>query len=129
VVTATVVAATTACTCVNVTGTGTVIVGPVTGTLTANPACYALNFPPLPWSFAHATFSVSGAPPGAVVSFHVGGAANPVVCTAQASPTGIASCTANLNITQLLSPTYTATTTPISGGTLTATSSLSPCIG
>ncbi|WDT59494.1 Ig-like domain repeat protein [Streptomyces sp. G7(2002)] len=127
VVTATVIAANTTCTCVGVSGTATVNVGASTGGLTANPACYTLNFPPLPWAFATATFSASGATPGAVVTFHLDGPSGPVVCTAVANASGNASCTATLNIGQVLYSSYTATT-PSAGGTLSSSSTLGICL-
>ncbi|SCK05914.1 Bacterial Ig-like domain (group 1) [Streptomyces sp. SceaMP-e96] len=127
VVTATVIAANTTCTCVGVSGTATVNVGASTGGLTANPACYTLNFPPLPWAFATATFSASGATPGAVVTFHLDGPSGPVVCTAVANASGNASCTATLNIGQVLYSSYTATT-PTAGGTLSSSSTLGICL-
>ncbi|WP_204166018.1 Ig-like domain repeat protein [Streptomyces sp. NEAU-S7GS2] len=127
VITATVIAANTTCTCVGVSGTATVNVGASTGGLTANPACYTLNFPPLPWAFATATFSASGATPGAVVTFHLDGPSGPVVCTAVANASGNASCTATLNIGQVLYSSYTATT-PSAGGTLSSSSTLGICL-
>ncbi|AZS75913.1 Ig-like domain repeat protein [Streptomyces lydicus] len=127
VITATVIAANTTCTCVGVSGTETVNVGASTGRLTANPACYTLNLPPLPWAFATATFSASGATPGAVVTFHLDGPSGPVVCTAVANASGNASCTATLNIGQVLYSSYTATT-PSAGGTLSSSSTLGICL-
>ncbi|MFD6231322.1 Ig-like domain repeat protein, partial [Streptomyces sp. NPDC060232] len=121
VVTATVLAATTSCTCVGASGTGTVTVSGAKG-LTAQPACYRLNVPPLPWAFATATFSASGATPGATVTFHLDGPAGPVVCTAVADASGNASCTATLTIGQVLYSGYTAT----SGG-VSSSSTLSIC--
>ncbi|MFD8328943.1 Ig-like domain repeat protein, partial [Streptomyces lydicus] len=119
VVTATVLSAGTTCNCTGASGTATVTVG--TGvTLTAKPACYALNFPPVPWAFAHATFSVSGATPGSTVTFSVLGG---TVCTAVADASGNASCTGNLSITQALAATYTA-----SSGGVTVTGTLGPCL-
>ncbi|UYB38171.1 hypothetical protein SLV14_000506 [Streptomyces sp. Je 1-4] len=126
-VTATVIAANTTCSCVGVSGTATVNVGASTGRLTANPACYTLNLPPLPWAFATATFSASGATPGAVVTFHLDGPSGPVVCTAVANASGNASCTATLNIGQVLYSSYTATT-PTAGGTLSSSSTLGICL-
>ncbi|MGY4969991.1 Ig-like domain repeat protein [Streptomyces nigrescens] len=127
VITATVIAANTTCVCVGVSATATVNVGASTGGLTANPACYTLNFPPLPWAFATATFSASGATPGAVVTFHLDGPSGPVVCTAVANASGNASCTATLNIGQVLYSSYTATT-PSAGGTLSSSSTLGICL-
>ncbi|MFF7234588.1 Ig-like domain repeat protein [Streptomyces sioyaensis] len=128
IVTATVTAAGTACTCTNVTSPPvTVTVQPAgTGTLQALPACYRLNFPPLPWSFARATLTATGATPGAVLTFHSDGAGGPVLCTAVADANGNASCTANLTVFQLASG-YTATT-PVPGGFLSSSSTLTPCI-
>ncbi|MGW7486812.1 Ig-like domain repeat protein, partial [Streptomyces sp. NPDC054786] len=120
-VTATVLTATGTCNCVGAFGTGTVTVGAATG-LTAHPACYRLNVPPLPWAFATATFSASGATPGATVTFHLDGPGGPVVCTAVANASGNASCTATLNIGQVLFAGYTA----ISGG-VSSSSTLSIC--
>ncbi|PJN18408.1 hypothetical protein CG724_12360 [Streptomyces sp. CB02120-2] len=121
-VTATVLTATGTCSCAGTSGTGTVTVGAPTG-LTAHPACYRLNVPPLPWAFATATFSASGATPGATVTFHLDGPAGPVVCTAVANASGNASCTATLTITQVLFAGYTAT----SGG-VSSSSTLSICL-
>ncbi|MFJ5636622.1 Ig-like domain repeat protein [Streptomyces goshikiensis] len=121
-VTATVLTATGTCSCAGTSGTGTVTVGAPTG-LTAYPACYRLNVPPLPWAFATATFSASGATPGATVTFHLDGPAGPVVCTAVANASGNASCTATLTITQVLFAGYTAT----SGG-VSSSSTLSICL-
>ncbi|MFI0216513.1 Ig-like domain repeat protein [Streptomyces lydicus] len=120
VVTATVLSAGTTCNCTGASGTATVTVGVGNGTLTAKPACYALNFPPVPWAFAHATFSASGATPGSTVTFSVLGG---TVCTAVADASGNASCTANLSITQALAATYTA-----SSGGVTVTGTLGPCL-
>ncbi|MGW8395816.1 Ig-like domain repeat protein, partial [Streptomyces lydicus] len=121
VVTATVLSAGTTCNCTGVSGTATVNVGPVTGgRLTAKPACYVLNFPPVPWAFAHATFSASGATPGSTVTFSVMGS---TVCTAVADASGNASCTGNLTVTQALASTYTA-----SSGGVTVTGSLGHCV-
>ncbi|RXS73786.1 Ig-like domain repeat protein [Streptomyces sp. TM32] len=114
------------CTCTNVIATTTVTVG-AAQTFTAQPACYTLNFPPLPWSFAHTTLTATGATPGAVVTFHQDGAGGPVLCTAVADANGNASCTANLSVFQVLTPTYTATT-PVAGGFLTSSSTLLPCL-
>ncbi|MFF3749333.1 hypothetical protein ACFYYH_02555 [Streptomyces sp. NPDC002018] len=124
-ITATVNAVGGTCTCVNVVATGTVTVGAAQG-FTARPACYTLNFPPLPWSFAHTTLTVTGATPGAVVTFHSDGAGGPVLCTAVADVNGNASCPVNLTVFQLASG-FTATT-PVPGGFLTSSSTLSPCI-
>ncbi|MFI9082344.1 Ig-like domain repeat protein [Streptomyces sioyaensis] len=126
--TATVTAAGTACSCTNVTSTPiTVTVQPAgPGTFKALPACYRLNFPPLPWSFVHATLTATGAPPGAVVTFHSDGASGAVLCTAVADTNGTASCTADLTIFQLASG-YTATT-PVLGGSLTSSSTLTLCL-
>ncbi|MEU5548056.1 recombinase family protein [Streptomyces sioyaensis] len=124
-ITATVIAEGATCTCVGVAGTATVTVGPAQG-LTAQPACYTLNLPPLPWSFAHTTLTATGATPGATVTFHSDGAGGPVLCTAVADTNGNANCTANLTIFQLASG-YTATT-PVPGGSLTSSSTLLPCI-
>ena len=74
----------------------------------------------MPWAFAHATFSVSGATPGSTVTFSVLGG---TVCTAVADASGNASCTANLSITQALAATYTA-----SSGGVTVTGTLGPCL-
>ncbi|MEV0415017.1 Ig-like domain-containing protein, partial [Streptomyces sp. NPDC050448] len=123
VVTATVLTATGTCSCAGTSGTGTVTVGVATGQLTAHPACYRLNIPPLPWAFATATFSASGATPGATVTFHLDGPAGPVVCTAVADASGNASCTATLTITQVLFASYTAT----SGG-VSSSNTLSICL-
>ncbi|MFG2827913.1 Ig-like domain repeat protein [Streptomyces sp. NPDC048434] len=122
VVTATVLSAGTTCTCAGVSATATVAVGVATG-LTAHPACYRISFPPVPWAFATATFSASGATPGATVTFHLDGPAGPVVCTAVANASGNASCTATLNIGQVLFAGYTAT----SGG-VSSSSTLSVCL-
>ncbi|MCF3147276.1 Ig-like domain repeat protein, partial [Streptomyces platensis] len=100
--------------------------GGATG-FTAHPACYTISFPPLPWAFAQATFSASGATPGSLVTFHLGGANGPVVCTATADASGNASCTATLNIGQVGFATYTATTTGASGP-LQSSSSLGICL-
>ncbi|WP_328386954.1 hypothetical protein OHS81_25360 [Streptomyces sp. NBC_00400] len=122
-VTATVLTATgSTCNCAGSSGTGTVTVGGATG-LTAHPACYTLNVPPLPWAFATATFTASGATPGATVTFHLDGPAGPVVCTAVANASGNASCTATLNVGQVLFSGYTAT----SGGA-SSSSTLSVCL-
>ncbi|MEV7468629.1 Ig-like domain repeat protein, partial [Streptomyces kronopolitis] len=127
-VVATVTAAGTPCTCTNVTSTPiTVTVQPSgTGTFKAQPACYTLNFPPLPWAFAHTTLTATGATPGALVTFHSDGAGGPVLCQAVADSNGKASCSATLSVFQLLSG-YTATT-PVAGGFLTSSSTLLPCI-
>ncbi|MFI2261421.1 hypothetical protein OHU45_05070 [Streptomyces tubercidicus] len=101
--------------------------GGATG-FSAQPACYRLNVPPLPWAFAQATFSAGGATPGAVVTFHLGGPAGPVVCTAIADASGNASCTATLNVGQVLFGTYTATTPAAGGGTLSSSSTLAICL-
>ncbi|MEV7472002.1 Ig-like domain repeat protein, partial [Streptomyces kronopolitis] len=126
--TATVTAAGTACSCTNVTSVAvTVTVQPSgTGTLKAQPACYTLNFPPLPWSFARATLTATGATPGATITFHSDGPGGPVLCTAVADTFGNATCVANLTVFQLASG-YSATT-PVSGGFLTSSSTLTPCI-
>ncbi|MDT0458062.1 Ig-like domain-containing protein [Streptomyces sp. DSM 41527] len=124
VVTATVLTASPTCNCVGVFGTVTVTVGAGGGTsLTAHPACYRINTPPLPSAFATATFSASGATPGATVTFHLDGAAGPVVCTAVADASGNASCTATLTVSQVLFVSYTAT----SGGA-SSSSTLSICL-
>ncbi|MEV7472057.1 Ig-like domain repeat protein, partial [Streptomyces kronopolitis] len=126
-VTATVTAAGTACTCTNVTSTPiTVTVQPAGGTLTAQPACYRLNFPPLPWSYATATLLATGATPGAVITFHSGGANGPVLCTAVADSNGNATCKAVITPVQS-GLGYTATT-PVPGGFLTSTSTLHLCL-
>ncbi|MFF4645094.1 Ig-like domain repeat protein, partial [Streptomyces sp. NPDC001389] len=122
VITATVLTATGACSCAGTSATGIVTVGAATG-LTAHPACYRLNVPPLPWAFATATFSASGATPGATVIFHLDGPAGPVVCTAVADASGNASCTATLTIGQVLFASYTAT----SGG-VSSSNTLSICL-
>ncbi|RXS73790.1 hypothetical protein EST92_21855 [Streptomyces sp. TM32] len=124
-----VTAAGAACSCANVTSAPvTVVVQPAgPGMFKAQPACYRLNFPPSPWSFAHTTLTVTGATPGAVVTFHQDGAGGPVLCTAVADANGNASCTANLSVFQVLTPTYTATT-PVAGGFLTSSSTLLPCL-
>ncbi|WP_433856203.1 Ig-like domain repeat protein [Streptomyces kronopolitis] len=124
-ITATVNAAGGTCTCTNVVTTTTVTVG-AAQTFKAQPACYTLNFPPLPWSFAHTTLTVTGATPGAVVTFHSDGAGGPVLCTAVADANGNASCPVNLTVFQLAAG-YTATT-PVPGGFLTSSSTLFPCI-
>ncbi|MEU5547675.1 Ig-like domain-containing protein [Streptomyces sioyaensis] len=124
-VTATVIGEGSTCACTGVAGTTTVTVGP-SQTFAAHPACYTLNFPPLPWSFAHATLTVTGATPGSTVTFHSDGAGGPVLCTAVADSFGNASCVATLSIFQLLSG-YTATT-PVPGGFLTSSSTLLPCL-
>ncbi|MEU5548035.1 Ig-like domain-containing protein, partial [Streptomyces sioyaensis] len=125
---ATVTATAGACTCTNVTsGPVTVTVQPSgTGTFKALPACYTLDFPPLPWSFAHATLTATGATPGATITFHSDGAGGPVLCTAVADTNGNATCTAHLTVLQLASG-YTATT-PAPGGFLTSHNTLTPCI-
>ncbi|MFK4247858.1 beta strand repeat-containing protein [Streptomyces angustmyceticus] len=124
VVTATVLTASPGCNCVGVFGTVTVTVGAGGGTsLTAHPACYRINTPPLPSAFATATFSASGATPGATVTFHLDGAAGPVACTAVADASGNASCTATLTVGQVLFTSYTAT----SGGA-SSSSTLSICL-
>ncbi|MEV6569365.1 Ig-like domain repeat protein [Streptomyces kronopolitis] len=126
-ITATVTAAGTACTCTNVTSAPvTVTVQPPGGTFRALPACYALAFPPLPWSFALATLTATGATPGATIAFRSGAANGPVLCTAVADSSGNASCTTNLSVFQLALG-YTATT-PTTGGLLTSTNTLSPCL-
>ncbi|MEV7468636.1 Ig-like domain-containing protein [Streptomyces kronopolitis] len=124
-ITATVSASGSQCTCSNVVATTTVTVG-AAQSFTAQHACYTLNFPPLPWSFAHTTLTVTGATPGAVVTFHSDGPGGPVLCSAVADANGNASCQTNLTVFQLGSG-YTATT-PVPGGFLTSSSTLSPCI-
>ncbi|MFI9081398.1 Ig-like domain repeat protein [Streptomyces sioyaensis] len=124
-VTATVIGNGTTCSCVGTFVNATVTVGP-SQAFTAQPACYTLNFPPLPWSFAHATLTATGATPGTTVTFHSDGPSGPILCTAVADTFGNASCTANLSIFQLLSG-YTATT-PVPGGFLTSHGTLLPCI-
>ncbi|MGX1756374.1 Ig-like domain repeat protein [Streptomyces lydicus] len=124
VVTATVLTASPTCNCVGVSGTVTVTVGVGGGTgLTAHPACYRINTPPLPSAFATATFSASGATPGATVTFHLDGPAGPVACTAVADGSGNASCTATLSVGQVLFVSYTAT----SGGA-SSSNTLSICL-
>ncbi|MFF3748686.1 Ig-like domain repeat protein [Streptomyces kronopolitis] len=126
-VTATVTAAGTACSCTGVTSTPiTVTVQPAGGTLTAQPACYRLNFPPLPWSYATATLLATGATPGAVITFHSDGANGPVLCTAVADSFGNATCKGIINPVQS-GLGYTATT-PVPGGFLTSTSTLRLCL-
>lgn len=114
------------CTCNSGVGVVTVTVGGAPGVFTALPACYRLNFPPLPWAFANATFTATGAAPGTLVTFHLDGAGGPVVCTAAADATGTATCTGNLSVFQLVNTTYTATAT-ISGSQVSSSSTLLPC--
>ncbi|GLW19767.1 hypothetical protein Stsp01_65100 [Streptomyces sp. NBRC 13847] len=90
------------------------------------PACYRLNFPPLPWSYATATLTATGATPGATVTFHSGGANGPVLCTAVADMYGNATCKATINPVQS-GLGYTATT-PVAGGFLTSTSTMTLCL-
>ncbi|MFF4283427.1 Ig-like domain repeat protein, partial [Streptomyces kronopolitis] len=126
-VTATVTAAGTACSCTNVTSTPiTVTVQPAGGTFKALPACYRLNFPPLPWSYATATLTATGATPGATVTFRSGGVSGPVLCTAVADVYGNATCKATINPVQS-GLGYTATT-PVAGGFLTSTSTMTLCL-
>ena len=111
-----------------VSGSSNVLIVHVTSAFTAQPACYTLNFPPLPWALVHAQFSVTGASPGTRITIHLGSDANgPVLCSALADQYGNVRCSADLNAVQILYTTYTATV-PVPGGYETSTASLLPCL-
>ncbi|MEV6569399.1 hypothetical protein [Streptomyces kronopolitis] len=82
--------------------------------------------PPLPWSYATATLTATGATPGAVITFRSGGASGPVLCTAVADRNGNVTCKGVINPVQS-GLGYTATT-PVPGGFLTASNIFMLCL-
>jgi hypothetical protein len=117
------------CTCTNVIATTTVVVGGPSQTFTAQPACYTVHFPPFFPYFSTTTLSVTGATPGATITFHSDGPTGPVLCTAVADTFGNASCTIHpdpLTLGALVLSGYSATT-PVPGGQLSSSSTVRLC--